>query len=343
MQPFIDSRDVLDDGAELQKRMERDGYLFISGLLPADTVERLRLKQLGIGLEEGWVSADAPLEDGVADLNGFGVEPEPEYMRVIGRMTSLQEFYALVQHPNLIGMFERMFGESVLPHAKVIGRCLFPQREAFTTPPHQDYVFIRGTAETYTAWIPLQDLPPEMGGLQIAAGSHKNGIYDYKPALGAGGMGINEPLQDSWVNNPFKQGDALIFHSMVVHKGVPCTGERLRLSIDARYQRLSEPIGPGNLTPHAGGSWEQIYAGWQSDDFKYYWKQWNLEDSEYRDHFSESDAVAAKVIEERDKMAFEMGENGDANAISALQRIMMRDGNPEKRQRAAELLETLRV
>ena len=343
MQPFIDSRDILDNGAELQKRMERDGYLFISDLLPGETIEHLRRKQLGIGLEEGWVRADAPLEDGIADLNGFGVEPEPEYMRVIGRMSSLQEFYALAHHPSLIGMLERMLGETVLPHAKVIGRCLFPQRKAFTTPPHQDYVFIRGTAETYTAWIPLHDLPPEMGGLQIAAGSHKNGIYDYKPALGAGGMGINESLEDSWVNNPFKQGDVLIFHSMVVHKGVPCTGERLRLSIDARYQRLSEPIGPGNLTPHAGGSWEQIYADWPSDDLKYYWKEWNLEDSEYASHFSESDAEAAKVIEERDRMAFEMGENGDILAISALQRIMMRDGNPQKRQRAADLLATLEI
>ena len=343
MQPFIDSKDILDDGTELYKRMERDGYLFISGLLPGETVEQLRLKQLEIGLEEGWVSINAPLEDGIADLNGFGVEPEPEYMRVMGRMTSLQEFYALAQHPNLIGMFERTLGETVLPHAKVIGRCLFPQREAFTTPPHQDYVFIRGTAETYTAWIPLQGLPPEMGGLQIAAGSHKNGIFDYKPALGAGGMGINESLEGSWVNSPFKQGDVLIFHSMVVHKGVPCTGQRLRLSIDARYQRLSEPIGIGSLTPHTGGSWEQIYADWPSDDFKYYWKKWNLDDSEYVNRFSESDAEAAEVIEERDRMAFEMGENGDTNAISALQRILMRDGNPQKRQRAADLLDTLQI
>lgn len=341
MQPFIDSRNILDSGTDLQKRMERDGYLFISGLLPGETVEQLRLKQLKIALEEGWINPDAPLEDGVADLNGFGVEPEPEYMRVMGRMTSLQEFYALAQHPNLIGMFERMLGESVLPHAKVIGRCLFPQREAFTTPPHQDYVFIRGTAETYTAWIPLQDMSPEMGGLQIAAGSHKNGIFDYKPALGAGGMGINEPLEGSWANSPFKQGDVLIFHSMVVHQGVPCTGKRLRLSIDARYQRLSEPIGPGNLTPHAGGSWEQIYADWPSDDFKYYWKKWNLDDSEYLSRFAVSDAGAVQVIEERDRMAFEMGENGDRNAISALQRILMRDGDPEKRQRAADLLDTL--
>lgn len=343
MQPFVDSRDVIDNSPALHERMERDGYLFISGLLPTEQVESLRLKQLEIGLEEGWVNADVPLEDGIANLSGFGVEPEPEYMRVMGRMTRFQEFYALPQHPNIIGMFERMLGEPVLPHAKVIGRCLFPQREAFTTPPHQDFVFIRGTAETYTAWIPFHDLSPEMGGLQIAAGSHRAGVYNYEPALGAGGMGIADLLEDTWVNNPFKQGDVLIFHSMVVHKGVPCTGDRLRLSMDTRYQRLSEPIGPGNLSPHAGGSWEEIYADWPSDDLKYYWKKWNLEDSDYASRFSESDAESAKIIEKRDRLAFEMGENGNTRAISALQRIMMRDGNPEKRQRAADLLVTLEL
>jgi len=95
--------------------------------------------------------------------------------------------------PNIIGIFERMLGEPVLPNAKVIGRCLFPQQEAFTTPPNQDFVFIRGTAETYTARIPFHDLTSEIGGLQIAAGSHTDGVYNYEPALGADGMGIVDP------------------------------------------------------------------------------------------------------------------------------------------------------
>ena len=34
MQPFLDSTDVLDDGAALASRLQRDGYLFLRGLLP---------------------------------------------------------------------------------------------------------------------------------------------------------------------------------------------------------------------------------------------------------------------------------------------------------------------
>ena len=39
MQPFLDSTDVVNDEFELRERAERDGYLFIRGLLPTDVLE----------------------------------------------------------------------------------------------------------------------------------------------------------------------------------------------------------------------------------------------------------------------------------------------------------------
>ena len=115
MQPFLDSTAVLEDGNELQKRMERDGYLFVRALLPADILESLRLKVLEIGSEVGWVRADTPLGEAVADLNSFCVEPEPQYMHVYNRMYCLREFHAIQHHPNLVGLFERMLCEVVMP------------------------------------------------------------------------------------------------------------------------------------------------------------------------------------------------------------------------------------
>ena len=53
MYPFLDSSDVIDNGAELAARMERDGYLFVRGLMPADVLENLRLQILEIAQEAG--------------------------------------------------------------------------------------------------------------------------------------------------------------------------------------------------------------------------------------------------------------------------------------------------
>ena len=99
------------------------------------------------------------MEDAIADLNGFCVEPQPEYMGIYLHMYKLQEFQALQHHPNLIAVMKSILGEPVMPHARIIGRTIFPQREVFTTPPHQDFIPIQGTADTYTAWIPLTDIP----------------------------------------------------------------------------------------------------------------------------------------------------------------------------------------
>ena len=332
MKPFLDSTAVQDDGPELDKRMQRDGYLFIRGLLPVDVLEDLRLQLLEVARNGGWVKPGTPLEDGIADLSGFCVEPEPRYNQVYHRMYKLPDFHALQQHPRLIELLERMLGESIMPHPRTIGRTIFPQREAYTTPPHQDFIPIQGTAATYTAWVPLSALPAEMGGLQIASGSHAHGVYEFRPSLGAGGMEVIDPLEGSWVNNPFEQGDVLFFHSMVVHKGVPCKGERLRLSMDGRYQKISDPISPDSLQPHIKPvPWEEIYADWPAGGLQYYWRQWDLQFNEY-DH---------SYTEKRDRLAFEMAAQGDARARSTLQRIVARDTDPAKRQKAGEMLAAL--
>ena len=338
MQPFRDSTDILNSGPELRKRVQQDGYLFLRGLLSADVLENLRMQFLEIAREAGWVltgrdGVTSPLlQDAVADLSGFCVEPEPKYMDVYRHMYALQEFHAVQHHPNLIGLFEQMFGEPVMPHPRIIGRTIFPQRDAFTTPPHQDFIPIQGTAETYTAWIPLSDLPAELGGLQLASGSHQHGIYDFRPALGAGGMAVTDPLEGTWVSNPFKQGDVLIFHSMTVHKGVPNTAKQLRMSIDARYQKISDPIAPGSLQPHSQpNSWENIYADWPPNDLQFYWQKWDADIKEYDNSYHEK----------RDRLALEMAANGDRQSVSVLQRIIARDKDPAKRKKAADLLATL--
>ena len=330
--PFRDSTDVIDDGPELLTRMQRDGYLFVRGLLPPELLTPLRLKFLEIARDAGWVAGDEPLAEGIADLDGFCVEPQPDYMAIYAGMYKQQAFHALQHHPALIGLLERMCGETVIPHPRIIARTLFPQREAYTTPAHQDFVPIQGTADTYTAWFPLHDLTPEMGGLQVAEGSHTSGVYEYRPSLGAGGMEIVDPLAGQWRGNTFARGDVLFFHSLCAHKGVANTGRSLRQSVDARFQRLSDPIEPKSLSPHISPvAWEEIYADWPDDGYQYYWKQWEMDFSEF--DFS--------YYEERDRLAFEMAANGDERARSTLQRIVVRDADSDKRQRAAAALERL--
>ena len=115
-------------------------------------------------------------------------------------------------------------------------------------------------------------------------------------------MDIAVPIPGTWVTGDFEAGDALIFQDVTVHKALPNRTRSIRMSFDARYQKLSEPMADVNLMPYAGcGSWDEVYAGWSSREGQYYWKDLPITIVPLdRSHY-----------ERRDAMAFEMAEAGD--------------------------------
>jgi len=267
MRPFLDSTDVIADGPELFRRIRRDGYLFIRGLLPRADLDALRAELLGIANEEGWLRSGARVEDGIANPAAFAVEPQDAYRKCYFRMYCREAFHTLPHHPNVTSLFERMLGEEILMHPRIIGRVIFPRRNAtddFTTPAHQDFPHVQGTPDTFSAWFPLSDCPREMGTLAAAEGTHAHGVYDFRPAFGAGGLEVVDPLVGRWVGGDFQAGDVLIFHSLTVHKALPNLTDRLRISMDCRYQRLSDPVNRDSLELDGSPlSWEKIYDGWK--------------------------------------------------------------------------------
>ena len=86
-------------------------------------------------------------------------------------------------------MMQTVIGGPVLPHPQKIARLWFPQYEEHTTPIHQDFIHIQGTHNVWTAWMPLGDIPRELGGLAVMPRSHKLGVlsvtYVSDPVSGA--------------------------------------------------------------------------------------------------------------------------------------------------------------
>jgi hypothetical protein len=332
MQPFLDSTSLAADPAALNARLAAEGYLFVRGLLPRSAVLDVRRQCRAAAAAGGWLDLAHPVDDGVANPAAACTDPEPRYVEVFRRLYVLEALHALKHHPAIVGFFERLFGEPVLVHPLFVMRNIFPQRPESTTPAHQDYVHIQGTPETYTAWIPLGDCPLEQGSLQIAAGSHRDGVREFRVTNGSGGLEVVEPLAGRWRASPFAAGDVLIFHSLTVHKGLPNLSDRLRQSMDARYQRVSEPVTQLSLNPYAGlFTWDEVYAGWTSADFQYYWRRLPVTIAEYD----------RRYYDRRDVIAFEMAERGDQAARASLLRIVQRDTDARKRERAAALLATL--
>lgn len=281
--PFQVDNGLLNDGQLLRAAMAERGYLFFRGLIPADAILAARREILARCEEAGWLRPGTDPADGVAAPGVCWIEGQPEFMRVYNALQKGEAFHTLAHTPALLSMLNQLFGEPPLPHPRNIARIIFPQNTLHTTPSHQDYIHVQGTEETYTAWIPLGDCPRELGSLAVLEGSHLSGILPVHRAHGAGGVGIDTGgLSNRWVGGDFALGDVVIFHSLAVHKALPnLSPDRIRLSVDYRYQPLSHPIAEDSLRPHHGQiDWPDIYAGWQSTQFQYYWEGLNIRRAE---------------------------------------------------------------
>src|SRR5262249_14125733 len=133
------------------------------------------------------------------------------------------------------------------------------------------------------AWMPVGDLTPELGGLAILRGSNRYGVLPLARHLGAGNRCAVIPPDMAeacrWVTTEYAAGDVVLFPSTTVHASLHNASEwHLRLSVDFRYQLEGEALTAGCLEPHFERlTWDEIYAGWDSDRYQYYWKDLDFE------------------------------------------------------------------
>ena len=158
-------------------------------------------------------------------------------------------------------------------------------------------------------------------------------------SLGAGGLAVDESeLTGHWLSADYEAGDALIFPSLTVHQALPnYTEDRLRISLDNRYQAQGEPIARHMLEPHLTGvtdfNWDACYAGWQSESLQYYWQDIDLEVVPQSSRWGDQGFAEA----------LSLAQDGDERALYQLRRIARRDPESERGQHALQLLHEVNV
>lgn len=274
-----DSTPLATHGTALRARLAESGVLLFRRWLDVDALTRLRGTMLDELAKHGW------LEKGRDPIEGRPGSPKRleghrgwwDGYRAVQR---LEAFHAAAHQPVVISMLGELFGEPPLVHPRKIARIIYPQDAGATTPPHQDFPLIGGTVDFVTLWIPLGDTPASKGGLRVLPGSHLRGmrtLHVDQGLTGAPSMWVDViEAQSDWATFDYEVGDAILFHSLVVHAGSPNRSDRLRLSLDFRYQPASEPIARANLyahlPPHTGDltkidSWNELADGWSTKDW----------------------------------------------------------------------------
>lgn len=231
--PLKVSNALLGRHGDLDAAFNEDGYLFFRGVLDPGAVTSARNEFIEVLAEHGYAepgSADAKWTG--RDVKTFGGHPAPLYQRRI--------WQRLAEHPPHAALFESLIGEPTyfLP----IAQYRFAAPEPNIADPilyiHQDGFFNQGM-NFRVAWIALSDIDERVGGLALAPGYHKGGfLHDTtKPPLFRIPPGTIP--RDAWHSAHYRPGDMIVFHINTPHSGLANRSDRLRLSLDIRFQPAS--------------------------------------------------------------------------------------------------------
>ena len=122
------------------------------------------------------------------------------------------------------------------------------------TPWHQDNGVANADADEtnmLTVWIPIWDATERDGCLHVVPESHIEGLKTHCPQSilkdARGGFGLHIPDKLFRVNDaipiPMKRGSILLLNKMTCHGSLPNKSNRIRWSLDLRYNPIGEPTG----------------------------------------------------------------------------------------------------
>ncbi len=238
---FKTHNESLNDFDRLEASFQEDGYLFFRDVLDAAQVLEVQRDFVRV------LQQQAVVPPGTSEpiWTGAGLEAIDD-----NGLYGLDSYVELIESTGMKQLMERVFGEPIFMFRGTNVRYALPNDQAHLTPPHQDHFFIRANREFRTVWVPLMEIGEEVGGLALAAGSHKRGlrehreqenVYSYqmkgRKQAGVALADISEP----WLTTDYRPGDVLVFHSLMLHWALPNRSDRIRLSLDARCQPKTTP------------------------------------------------------------------------------------------------------
>jgi ectoine hydroxylase-related dioxygenase (phytanoyl-CoA dioxygenase family) len=238
VQPLEDATPFAADPVALQAAIERDGYLFVRGLVPPERVVGLRRLTLEHAQRMSWLDPDAPVAQArVRRGVRVGDYQAADWMALQARAQTSEELWDVGDAPAVHRVLTSAFGR---PSFLFLGmntcRVVSPHPE-LASRPHQDAHYVRMAGEFATVWVPLGDCPLSLGPLAVWPGSHRRGLRPHHGVgIVDGGVDLDSEAEAVWHTGHFALGDALVLTRHVIHRALPNSSEHtLRLSVDLRY------------------------------------------------------------------------------------------------------------
>ena len=243
------SNDLLTNPDAFRQRMAEDGYLLLRSFLDKSKVRAARNELLVKMERNGSVDDDYLKREGV-DLS-LKLEVNTKSFREGDAVRTL------TQSGEMMAFYDLFFAEPTRALDFIWVRMV---GAGAATGCHFDWVYMgRGSKKLHSSWTPLIDVPKIGGALAVLKGSHQfselistYGSIDVDDELSNkkfGGWYTQDPLEvqnqfgGQWQTTDFEAGDLLIFSMHTMHCSLDnrWPDNRIRLTLDTRYQPASEP------------------------------------------------------------------------------------------------------
>lgn len=250
----------------LRARFDADGYLWLKRFLPREDVLDFRGHFFSHFTDTGLTAPGSEPRDGIFSGADYDVDLARKRLMELVRSAAYESFCL---QPRLWRFLDEFVGGPSYLHKRKLVRYTKPG-DASATGAHYDLTYLRGgTDKLVTVWIPIGDVPVEMGGLVYLEGSHAHGramesdfardhahlpaadrISAFNQTMNDGGWitkdlpALAERLGARWLVGDYEAGDVVLHSPYTIHAAT-CNDDpagRLRLSTDIRYQNVRDEI-----------------------------------------------------------------------------------------------------
>ncbi len=249
----------------LKKQYRAQGYLWLKGFFLRGEVLAFRRHFFTAFQDAGLLEPDTDPVEGVFS----GTENKRRTNKILMEQARTAAYESFCLQPRLWRFFDAFLeGPSYLHKRKII-RYLTPG-SAWATPAHYDLIYLRGgTDRVVSCWIPLGDVPLEMGGLVYLEGSDtlgremeaeftrqnaelspKERVSAFNKNMSEGGWvgkdlpAMADKFDARWLAADYGAGDIVVHSPYMIHAALDNTDAegRIRLSTDIRYQNVRDEI-----------------------------------------------------------------------------------------------------
>lgn len=212
-----------------------------------------------------------------------------------------QAFMDLWTHERLLNMVEQLIGPEVAGHPvwnlRIKPPVKDPAQDRMTVPWHQDSAYFSEDSYDHmvvTTWIPFLDTHEQNGGMQVVKGGHRKGRVARHTCCveDTWFVSLSEEDMEKTLDVDVKRdtvmcevpfGGFLLFNNMTPHRSVPNVSDKVRWSVDLRWQSPKENWGFYNIAagvpmrsaaePNISPNWEKFLSinrkeVWQKEYYK---------------------------------------------------------------------------